>query len=115
MGGDVVGLVVDYVKQETLGPLRGLGRYLAFGITGSVALAVGIVVLEVAFLRVLQTETGSTFAGNLSWSPYAIVMGTSLLLLTLAGIAVVKGAPRRLLTGSKKGAGDPGQSRGDRR
>jgi hypothetical protein len=97
MGGDVVGLVVDYAKQETLGPLRGLGRYLAFGLLGSISLAVGLVVLEVAFLRALQTETGSTFAGNLSWSPYAIVTVVSFLLLGLAAFAVVRGAPRRAL------------------
>jgi hypothetical protein len=102
MGGDVLGLVLDYVKQETLVPLRGLGRYLAFGVLGSISLAVGLVVLEVAFLRALQTETGSTFSGNLSWSPYAIVTVVSFLLLGLAAGAVVKGAPRRVLGQEQK-------------
>ena len=68
-GSEAVQLVVDYVKQETLTPLRGLGRYILFGVVGSVALAVGLVVLAVAFLRLLQGETGSTFTGDLSWVP----------------------------------------------
>ncbi|MHB8330472.1 MAG: hypothetical protein ACYDD6_12770, partial [Acidimicrobiales bacterium] len=65
-GGDFVQLVVDYAKQETLGPLRGLGRFVAFGVAGSVFLAVGLVVLLLAGLRALQSETGTTFSGNLT-------------------------------------------------
>ena len=33
----------------------------------------GVVLLLLALLRLLQTETGTTFAGNLSWIPYLIV------------------------------------------
>ena len=105
LGGDAVGLVVDYVKQETLRPLRGLGRYLLYGILGSFAIAVGLVVLDIAFLRALQTETGSTFSGNLSWSPYAIVMVGSCVVLGLGAIAVIRGVPRRTL-GEKEKEGD---------
>ena len=64
-GGEAVQLVIDYLKQETLTPLRGLGRFVLFGVAGSVALAIGLVILAVAFLRVLQGETGTTFTGNL--------------------------------------------------
>ncbi len=64
-GGEAVQLVIDYVKQETLTPLRGLGRYILFGVAGSVALAIGLVILAVAFLRLLQGEMGSAFSGNL--------------------------------------------------
>jgi len=72
MGGDTLQLVVDYVKQETLQPLKGLGRFIVFGVAGSVALGIGLVILAVGFLRVLQGETGSTFTGNWSWAPYLI-------------------------------------------
>ncbi len=71
-GGETVQLVLDYVKQETLDPLKGLGRFLLFGVAGSVCLSLGLVVLAIALLRVLQGETGTTFAGNLSWVPYLI-------------------------------------------
>ena len=50
-------------------PLKGLGRFMVFGVAGSVALAIGLVILSVAFLRLLQGETGSTFTGNWSWAP----------------------------------------------
>ena len=65
-GGEAVQLVVDYVKQETLTPLKGLGRFIVFGVVGSVALAIGLVILSIAFLRVLQGETGTTFTGKKS-------------------------------------------------
>ena len=63
-GGDFFQLVVDYAKQETLGPLKSLGRFLVFGVAGSLALTAGAVLLLLAGLRALQTETGSTFTGQ---------------------------------------------------
>jgi hypothetical protein len=69
-------LVVDYCKQETVVPLRQLGRYLAFGIVGAVLLGIGVVLLGVGALRALQTETGSTFTGDWSWAPYLVVVVT---------------------------------------
>lgn len=67
-------LVVDYVKQETVVPLRSLGRYLAFGIVGAFLLGLGVVLLGVGGLRALQTETGSTLTDDWSWAPYLIVV-----------------------------------------
>jgi hypothetical protein len=66
-------MVVGYVKQETVVPLKQLGRYIGFGIVGSFLLGLGTVLLAVGGLRALQTETGSTFAGDWSWAPYGIV------------------------------------------
>jgi hypothetical protein len=87
--------VVDYAKQETLEPVKGLGRFVVFGISGSVALSVGAVVLLVALLRALQTETGSTFGGKLSWVPYLITAGAALIVAGLAGWRVTKGGAAR--------------------
>ena len=39
---DIVELLKAYAKQETLGPLKRLGRYLGFGIGGSVLIATGL-------------------------------------------------------------------------
>jgi len=84
-GGDFLQLVVDYAKQETLGPIKGLGRFVAFGVAGSAALALGSVFLLLAVLRALQSETGTTFTGHLSWLPYLI---TAVLALAVLGLAV---------------------------
>jgi Putative Actinobacterial Holin-X, holin superfamily III len=84
-GGETVQLVIDYVKQETLDPLRGLGRYVLFGVAGAVFLAIGLVVLTIALLRLLQGETGTTFAGNLSWVPYVIC---TIVVVGVAALAV---------------------------
>ena len=99
-GGDAVQLVIAYLKQETLGPLSGLGRFLLYGIAGSLAIAVGTVILLVAVLRVLQTETGA-FHGNLSWVPYVIVLVLAAAIIALSLWRVTAGAARRRLPTSK--------------
>ena len=88
---EVVKLVVDYIKQETLDPVKGLGRYVVFGVSGSVALSIGLFVLAVGFLRVLQTETGSTFTGNLSWIPYVICAVLVVLIAYISVRAISRG------------------------
>ena len=67
-------LIVEYFKQETVVPLKQLGRYVAFGLLGALLLGLGAVLLGVAGLRALQIETGSKFTGNLSWVPYLIMV-----------------------------------------
>jgi hypothetical protein len=93
-GSDTLQLVIDYVKQETLDPLKGLGRFVLFGVAGSVALAVGLVILSVAFLRLLQAETGSTFTGDWSWAPYLICAVVVVAVAALAVRAVTRGQGR---------------------
>lgn len=90
-GREAVTLIVDYIKQETLDPVKGLGRYVVFGVAGSVALSVGLVVLAVGLLRLLQGETANTFTGNLSWIPYVIVTAAVVLIAFLAVKAVSRG------------------------
>ncbi len=101
-GREFVDLVVAYAKQETLGPLRGLGRFVAFGVSGSVALSIGVPLLLLALLRALQTETGSTFGGNLSWLPYLITAGAALGVLGLAAWRIKKTLPVRTPAGGNR-------------
>jgi hypothetical protein len=68
------GLTKDYARQETVEPLKGVGRYLGYGAAGALLLAVGVILLMLAGLRALQTETGDALDGNLSWLPYLIVL-----------------------------------------
>lgn len=80
-------LVRAYAKQETLEPLKGIGRYAALGIAGSLLLSIGLVLLLLGGLRALQTQTGDTFEGQWSWAPYLIaIVGTGLVIaLVLRG------------------------------
>ena len=83
-GNDAVTLTIDYVKQETLGALRGIGKFMAWGVAGSAVIAVGVLLLLLGILRLLQDETGSALRGNWSWVPYLAV---SLIGLGVAGVA----------------------------
>jgi membrane protein DedA with SNARE-associated domain len=85
-------LVVAYAKQETIDPLKGLGRYVAYGILGAVLLGSGLFFLSMGVLRVLQTQTGDAFADWRSFLPYLIVVA---LLLILAYIAYVAASKRK--------------------
>lgn len=96
-GGDAVQLTIDYLKQETVGPLQGLGRFLVYGIVGSLALCIGTVLLLVGLLRLLQTETGTTFAGDLTWIPYGIVAVVAVAVMALTAWRVAKGPAERRL------------------
>jgi predicted cobalt transporter CbtA len=83
-------LTTTYAKQETIDPLKGLGRFLAFGVGGAIVLGAGFVLLLLAGLRALQTETGSTFTGNWSWAPYLIVLAAGAILIALALLRITK-------------------------
>jgi hypothetical protein len=67
-------LVRDYVKQELVAPVKGIGRFVGFGLLGGILLGTGLVLLAVGLLRALQTETGEHLQGNWSWLPYLIVL-----------------------------------------
>ena len=82
------GLVVDYAKQETVDPLKSLGRYLGWGMAGSALVAVGGLFFTVGLLRLLQTKTGGAFDGGWSFVPYVLVMVFTVVVLGLLGFAV---------------------------
>jgi hypothetical protein len=96
-GGDAFRLTVDYLKQETLGPLKGLGRFLAWGLAGSCAMAVGFLLLLVGVLRLLQEETGSALTGDLSWVPYFAVAALGLIVAGTAAWRITAGPGRAKL------------------
>jgi len=76
-------LVVTYAKQETLEPLKGLKKFIGFGLGGALLLGTGVFFLAMGALRALQTQTGTTFTGNWSWAPYLIVVVSLALLAAL--------------------------------
>lgn len=78
---DLWQLVKDYAKQETVDPLKGLGRFVGYGAVAMLLIGIGAIELTVALLRLLQTETGSPLTGNWSWVPYLVT------LLVASGVA----------------------------
>lgn len=81
--GEVVEYVTAYAKQETLGPLRGAGRWLAFGSAAALLLGVGLLLLLLGLLRLLQTEWTRSATGSLSWLSYVIVLAVASLVLAV--------------------------------
>src|SRR5258706_8312327 len=88
---EVWDLVRGSVKQETVEPMKGLGRSAAWGIAGSLLIAIGVTELAVGGLRALQTETGTRFDGNWSWAPYLIVLAGTVVMIGFAGLGPRRG------------------------
>jgi hypothetical protein len=84
------GLTKDYARQETVEPIKGVGRYLGFGAAGALLGSIGVILLMLAGLRALQTETGDALDGNLSWLPYVIVLAVAALLVAWAVSRIAK-------------------------
>lgn len=93
LGAELWDLVLRYVTQETVDPIKALGRYVIFGVAGSILFGTGLVILSLALLRALQTQW-RTFHGNLTWLPYVIVAVGAILVLAVTGLRIVKGKPR---------------------
>jgi hypothetical protein len=74
---DLFQLVVGYAKQETLDPIKNLGRFVGYGLGGALLGSMGAVLLLLGGLRLLQTETGDAFDGNLTFVPYVLVLVVS--------------------------------------
>jgi hypothetical protein len=77
-------LVIAYLRERTVEPLLGALRLVVFGLVGAFLMAAGTALLLLAGLRALQSETGSTFEGHLSWLPYVITAAGAIGLLSLA-------------------------------
>jgi len=67
---ELSGMIISYVTQETVDPIKSVGRYLGFGFAGAIMISIGWAVLSVATVRLIQAETAPHLEGNLSWVPY---------------------------------------------
>jgi len=83
-------LVLAYAKQETLDPVKSLGRFIGFGVAGSLACGLGAVIMLLGGLRALQTQTGTRLQGNWSWAPYLIAVAAGLVLIGLALLRITR-------------------------
>lgn len=89
---EVFGLVRDYAQQETVEPLKGLVRYLKWGLIGSLLVAIGVVELVVAILRAVQSEGGTVLDGRWSFVPYIVTLVVAAVVLLLAKRAISQGS-----------------------
>ena len=80
---DVFDLVKRYAMQETIGPLKNIGRWIGVGLGGALCLGIGMLILLVGLLRFLQTQTGDVFDGNWSFVPYVIVLLVTVILMAI--------------------------------
>jgi hypothetical protein len=93
-------LAVRYIKDETLQPVKDMGRFAAFGALGSLFVGFGTVLLLLGVLRFLQ-EQFPVLDGSLSWIPYLIVVVLAGAVIALTGWRIVSGSAKRRLKGQK--------------
>ncbi len=87
----VIDLVKDYARQETLGPIKGAGRWLAAGAAGAVLIGTGCVLLVLGALRMVQNEFGKSFRGSwVSLLPYLFAFIASLAVMGIAAWRISK-------------------------
>jgi hypothetical protein len=82
--GDVFDLVKTYARQETIGPLKGIGRKIAFGSAGALLLGLGVFFVALGLLRLIQTKIPRLGEGTMSLLSYAIVIVFCALMTGLA-------------------------------
>lgn len=75
-------LLVAYAKQETIDPLKSLGRYLAWGVGGAVAIFLGVMFLGLGLLRGLQ-QLEAFDGGFMTVLPYLITVAALLVVMGL--------------------------------
>ena len=88
--GEVIEFVKTYAKQETVGPLKGAGRWLGFGAAAALAMGLGLLLVLLGLLRLIQTEADRLATGSLSWAAYALTLVVTLILLAITLMRVKK-------------------------
>lgn len=97
---EIKALVIRYIKEETITPLKDLGRFVLWGTLGSLFVGFGAVVLLIGALRYLQWQW-PVLDGSLSWLPYVIVAMLALAVIGIAAWRIVSGTAKRRLKVSK--------------
>lgn len=85
--GELKTMVTDYAKQQTVEPLKNLGKWAAFGVAGGVLLTIGAFLTGLGLLRLLQKmsflENDEGMDTAWTFLPYMIVFA---LLMAAAGL-----------------------------
>jgi hypothetical protein len=93
-------IAIRYVKEETIKPIKDLGRFVLWGTLGSLFVGFGAVLLLFASLRYLQWQF-PVLDGSLSWLPYVIVAALALVVIGLTTWRIASGTAKRRLKVSK--------------
>jgi len=81
---EVIELVKSYAKQETLGPLKNIGRKIGMGLAGAFSVGAALFFISLGLLRLMQTRVSSINHGAWSWVPYVIVSTICVLVTVFA-------------------------------
>src|SRR6478609_11493338 len=92
---DLWELLVSYAKQETVEPVKGLGRYIGYGIAASITGSIGILLLTLSGLRYLQDHNDGHLEGHWNWVPYAAALALLGLLVAIAVRQIRRGGAKR--------------------
>ena len=93
--GAVIDLVKTYVRQETVGPLKGLGRKVGVGLAGALLIGLGLFFLALGLLRLVQDKFPRLSTGSLSWLSYLVVV-VFCVLVTVVALSRIKKIEKEL-------------------
>jgi hypothetical protein len=97
---EIKDLAVQYIKEETVQPLKDLGRFVAWGTAGSVLVGFGVTLMLLGALRFLQ-EQFPVLDGTLSWLPYLIVVVLAALVVALTIWRILSGTAKKRIKDTK--------------
>jgi hypothetical protein len=87
---DLWELIKAYGKQETVDPLKSIGRFLMWGLPGAVLLTLGLLFGSLAILRGLQTETDAHLSGSWDYVPHLAAFVFAVLAAGLSAAAITR-------------------------
>lgn len=97
---EIKSLAFRYIKEETIQPLKDMGRFVLWGAVGSLLVGFGFCLLLFGALRFLQ-EQFKVLDGTLSWIPYLVVVVLAALIIGLTLWRIVSGTAKRRLKDPK--------------
>lgn len=93
-------LALRYIKEETIQPVKDMGRFVLWGALGSLLVGFGYFFLLFGALRFLQDQF-KVLDGSLSWIPYLVVVVLAAIIIALTVWRIVSGTAKRRLKDSK--------------
>jgi hypothetical protein len=97
---EIKDLALKYIKEETIQPVKQMGRFVAWGAAGSLLVGFGFFFLLLGALRFLQ-EQFKVLDGTLSWIPYLVVVVLAAIVIGFTLWRIVSGTAKRRLKDSK--------------